>query len=143
MGHDKCPFRVSEKPQYGFTASAVAEEVGPKFVRITDLQGGRIDWEMVPYCQCPEPENYLLKPNDLLFARTGATTGKTYLVSEPPGAVFASYLIRTRPKTGISAGYLYSFFQSENYWSQIIDEKEGSAQPNVNGQANDTHLARV
>jgi len=125
---------LAEKPQYGFTASAFSEEVGPKLVRITDLQGGRIDWEMVPYCQCPEPENYLLKPNDLLFARTGATTGKTYLVAEPRSAVFASYLIRTQPKNGIKAGYLYSFFQSENYWSQIIEEKEGSAQPNVNGQ---------
>jgi type I restriction enzyme S subunit len=123
-----------ERPQYGFTASAANEPVGPKLVRITDLQDGRIDWASVPYCECAEPEKYLLCDDDLLFARTGATTGKTHLVRDPEPAVFASYLIRVRPKAGVSAGYLHAFFQSDNYWSQISDEKEGSAQPNVNGE---------
>src|SRR5262245_54591909 len=79
-----------ERPQYGFTASAASEPVGPKFVRITDLQDGRIDWETVPFCECTEAEKYLLRDDDLLFARTGATTGKTHLVREPEHAVFAS-----------------------------------------------------
>jgi type I restriction enzyme, S subunit len=125
---------LGERPQYGFTASAATEPVGPKFVRITDLQDGRIDWETVPFCECTEPEKYLLREDDLLFARTGATTGKTHLVREPEHAIFASYLIRLRPKVGVFAGYLHAFFQSDNYWSQISDEKEGSAQPNVNGE---------
>lgn len=125
---------LAERPQYGFTASAATEPVGPKFVRITDLQDGRIDWENVPFCECAEPEKHLLRDDDLLFARTGATTGKTHLVRAPEHAVFASYLIRLRPKAGVYAGYLYAFFQSENYWSQISDEKGGSAQPNVNGE---------
>jgi type I restriction enzyme S subunit len=125
---------VAEHPQYGFTASAVAEPIGPRLVRITDLQDSRIVWESVPYCECPNPEKYLLRENDILFARTGATTGKTHLVRSPELAVFASYLIRLRPKANVEAGYLYSFFQSDNYWSQISHEKEGSAQPNVNGE---------
>jgi type I restriction enzyme S subunit len=54
-------------------------------------------------------------------------------VCDPERAVFASYLIRLRPKPDIEAGYLYAFFQSDNYWSQVSEEKEGSAQPNVNG----------
>ncbi|MBD2692810.1 restriction endonuclease subunit S [Anabaena catenula] len=125
---------LAENPQYGFTASASLEEVGVKFVRITDLKDGGISWDTVPYCKCDEPEKYLIYPNDILFARTGATTGKTHLVKEAPHAVFASYLIRIRPKPLVEPEYLYSFFQSDSYWTQILEEKEGSAQPNVNGQ---------
>ncbi len=125
---------MAEQPQYGFTASASSEPVGLKFVRITDLQDGGINWDTVPYCKCDTPENYLLAHNDILFARTGATTGKTHLVNQAPDAVFASYLIRVRPKNPEYSEYLYSFFQSDAYWSQILDEKKGSAQPNVNGR---------
>jgi type I restriction enzyme S subunit len=125
---------LCEHPQYGFTASAALEPIGPKFVRITDLQDGKIDWASVPFCRCEEPKKFALYENDLLFARTGATTGKTYLVRAPQPAVFASYLIRLRPKPNVEVGYLYSFFQSDNYWSQISEEKEGSAQPNVNAE---------
>lgn len=133
-----CPqVRVSdlaEKPQYGFTASAIGEPVGPRLVRITDLQDARINWDSVPYCECDEPDKYRLARNDLLFARTGATTGKTHLVTEPQEAVFASYLIRLRPGRGVAPKYLYAFFQSDNYWEQVTGEKRGSAQSNVNGE---------
>ena len=125
---------LTEKPQYGFTASATGEPVGPRFVRITDLQDGRVEWDKVPYCSCPQPQQYRLVSNDLLFARTGATTGKTYLVSDPQDAIYASYLIRVRPKTGVDPRFLHAFFQSDAYWRQIVDRKEGSAQPNVNGK---------
>jgi type I restriction enzyme, S subunit len=125
---------LCENPQYGFTASASLEPCGPKFVRITDLAHGSINWESVPYCRCTNPEPYLLQTNDLLFARTGATTGKTHMITDTPRAVFASYLIRVQPKETVLPEYLYSFFQSDTYWGQIVDEKKGSAQPNVNGQ---------
>ncbi|MEM9904150.1 MAG: restriction endonuclease subunit S [Cyanobacteria bacterium P01_D01_bin.44] len=125
---------ISEKPQYGFTASAEQQNVGPKLVRITDLKDGSINWNSVPYCKCTEPEKYWLEPNDILFARTGATTGKTHLVQDAPNAIYASYLIRLRPSKDILAAYLYSFFQSDLYWGQILEEKEGSAQPNVNAK---------
>ncbi|MBE9188634.1 restriction endonuclease subunit S [Microcoleus sp. LEGE 07076] len=125
---------ITEHPQYGFGASASQENSGIKLVRITDLQDGKINWDTVPYCQCEQLEKYLLQPNDILFARTGATTGKTHLVKEAPVAVFASYLIRVRPQKEVRSDYLYYFFQSDVYWRQIIEEKEGSAQPNVNGQ---------
>src|SRR5437867_2717869 len=61
---------LSEHPQYGFTASATSEPVGPKFVRITDLQDGKIDWDSVPFCKCEDPDKYALNENDILFART-------------------------------------------------------------------------
>lgn len=129
--------RMSElvdSTQYGHTASASSELVGPKFVRITDIQDGKINWSTVPYCRCSEVEKYLLRENDILFARTGATTGKTFLVQTPCQAVFASYLIRVRPNNSVLPEYLHSFFQSDTYWSQVLEKKHGSAQPNVNAR---------
>ncbi len=126
---------IRESVQYGYTDKASDAEVGPKYVRITDLKDSRINWETVPYCKCDNPDQYLIKKGDLIFARTGATNGKTHMFREtPPIAVFASYLIRVRPTKEINPEYLYFFFQSDLYWSQISSHKEGSAQPNVNGQ---------
>lgn len=122
-----------ESPQYGYTESASREPIGPRFLRITDIQDGRVNWESVPYCRCPEPTKYLLKPNDLVFARTGATTGKSFVIRDCPEAVFASYLIRLRVRDTISVDYLYRYFQSPSYWGQIADEKKGTGQPNLNG----------
>ena len=122
-----------ESPQYGYTESASREPVGPRFLRITDIQDGRVNWESVPYCRCPEPAKYLLKPDDLVFARTGATTGKSFVIRDCPEAVFASYLIRLRVRDTISVDYLYRYFQSPSYWEQIADEKKGTGQPNLNG----------
>ena len=92
-----------QKPEYGFTESAVADEVGPKFFRITDIAENGVNWDTVPYCRCPENifPKYELKENDILFARIGATTGKSYIVKNPPQAVFASYLIRLRPLSNV------------------------------------------
>jgi len=126
---------ITENIQYGYTEKASESEIGPKYVRITDLKDGQVNWKTVPYCKCDNPEQYLLKQGDLIFARTGATTGKTHIFREtPPVAVFASYLIRVRPTKEINSEYLYFFFQSDLYWSQLSSHKEGSAQPNVNGQ---------
>jgi len=123
-----------EKPQYGYTESATYEPIGPRFLRITDIQNGQVNWDTVPFCSCPQPEKYLLRENDMLFARTGATTGKSFLVRNCPEAVFASYLIRLRVQRLIMPEYLYWYFQSPSYWSQITEEKKGTGQPNVNGK---------
>jgi len=123
-----------EKPRYGYTESAKWDPVGPKFLRITDIQNGKVDWDLVPYCECSEIEKYGLMPGDILFARTGATTGKSFLVQTSPEAVFASYLIRLRVKDRVTPEYLYWFFQSPRYWNQVLEKKGGSAQPNMNGR---------
>ena len=123
-----------EQPQYGYTESAVSDPIGPRFLRITDIQNGHVNWATVPYCQCSNTASYLLKPGDIVFARTGATTGKSFLVSECPEAVFASYLIRLRVRQSVSPEYLHQFFQSPAYWVQIVDAKRGTGQPNVNGK---------
>lgn len=131
---------VCEHPQYGFTASSSRTPIGPRLLRITDIQGGKVDWDTVPYCKCDDVTKYQLKQGDVVFARTGATVGKSFLISEvPKQAIFASYLIRLRVKEDISPEFLYYFFQSPDYWGQITDGQVGMAQPNVNG----TRLAQI
>lgn len=124
-----------QKPQYGYTASASAEQVGPQFLRITDISEQGVDWTTVPYCDCPPDdfEKVALKHNDIVFARIGATTGKSYLVQNPPTAVFASYLIRIRPLSSIDPRFLFYFFNSDAYWKQINAEKGSSLKQGVNG----------
>lgn len=127
---------MADSIQYGHTASAVDRKDGPRFLRITDIQDGRVDWSAVPSCDIPKADvpKYRLSSGDLVFARTGATTGKSFLIGECPEAVFASYLIRVRVSSGVDSRYLSAFFQSPDYWRQIEGGKRGIGQPNVNGQ---------
>lgn len=119
---------------YGYTASADHSLREPRFLRITDIQDGQVDWTRVPGCKIAESDERrnALADGDIVFARTGGTTGKSFLVQHPPRAVFASYLIRLRPTDGVLPEFLYAFFQSDAYWSQIRGRVRGGAQPNVN-----------
>ena len=127
---------VASSIQYGHTASAIERTEGPRFLRITDIQDGRVDWDNVPSCDIPKGDvpKYRLSPGDLVFARTGATTGKSFLIKECPEAVFASYLIRVRVSADLDSCFLSAFFQSLDYWNQIEGSKRGIGQPNVNGK---------
>jgi len=121
---------------YGYTAKASKQPVGPRMLRITDIQDNRVDWDSVPFCKISEHEKvkYVLKNRDLVFARTGATVGKSYLISgDIPESVYASYLIRVRCSIEPMAGYLKHYFRSRDYWDQITDFSAGIGQPNVNG----------
>jgi len=119
--------------QYGYTAPAIPEKVGPKFLRITDLEGGPLNWSKIPHCICKNPAPYLLASGDLVIARTGATTGKSHLLRDiPEAAVFASYLIRLRCSPSLDAGFLNHFLQSSEYWRQICSQSYGTAQPGAN-----------
>ena len=107
-------------------------------VRISDIQNNLINWESVPYCDIAESaiEKYILKPNDILFARTGGTVGKSFLVQENiEDAVYAGYLIRTRYSQELSPFYLKSYMGSSLYWEQLKDGTTTTAQPNCNGQS--------
>ncbi|HHY78849.1 MAG TPA: hypothetical protein GX516_00470 [Thermoanaerobacter sp.] len=126
---------VSLKPQYGFTASATNQPIGPKFLRITDIQNGRINWNTVPYCKIDDTllRKYQLESGDLLFARIGATTGKSVLINECPEAVFASYLIRVRVNLNqLLPEFLFYFAQGNLYWSQIDAAKGGRLKQGIN-----------
>ena len=122
--------------QYGYNAPA-KESGRIKMVRISDIHNNEVDWDNVPFCDISESDikTYLLKENDILFARTGGTVGKSYLVtSVPEEAVYAGYLIRTQYSDQLSAQYLKYFMESSLYWMQLKDGTIATAQPNCNGQ---------
>lgn len=124
----------SHKPDYGYTASAVDIPVGPRFLRITDIQGDGVNWATVPYCECDNEtrQRYLLEPGDLVIARIGATTGKVYLIYDCPEAVFASYLIRVRTMPELLPDFLSHYCQTGNYWQYIGANKGGKLKGGVN-----------
>ena len=120
---------------YGYTESASAEPVGPRFLRITDIQADGVDWGNVPFCpiESDRIDKFRLAHDDIVFARTGATTGKSYLVENPPEAVFASYLIRLRLRLDdLLPKFLNLFFQTADYWRSIEIGSTGSAQGGFN-----------
>ena len=122
--------------QYGYNAPA-KESGRIKMVRISDIHNNDVDWEHVPFCDINETDikTYLLKENDILFARTGGTVGKSYLVTcVPEEAIYAGYLIRTQYSAQLSAQYLKYFMESSLYWMQLKDGTIATAQPNCNGQ---------
>jgi type I restriction enzyme S subunit len=125
---------VCEKPQYGYTESATEKPIGPKFLRITDIQNGGVNWSIVPHCPISESlfEKYALKDGDIVVARIGATTGKSYFISNPPPSVFASYLIRVRTKATLLPKYLSYFAETEDYWKQINESKGGRLKQGIN-----------
>ena len=127
---------IAQTIQYGYNAPA-SEHGVIKMVRISDIQENCVLWDNVPYCQIDENdiETYLLKVNDILFARTGGTVGKSFLVEEvPERAIYAGYLIRTRYCSLLNPHYMKSFMESQLYWEQLKNGTIATAQPNCNGK---------
>jgi type I restriction enzyme S subunit len=123
-----------EKPQYGISISATDENTGTKLLRITDIQEEKVDWTSVPFCKCikDEIEKYQLKEGDIVIARIGATTGKSYFVKNVPQSVFGSYLIRIRAKDNLNPHYLSYYFQTDIYWFQLNLAKGGKLKGGIN-----------
>lgn len=127
---------LSQSIQYGYNAPA-QEHGRIKMVRISDIQDGKVLWNQVPYCDIKENEipTYQLGANDILFARTGGTVGKSYLVKEvPEEAIYAGYLIRTQYSSLLCPDYMKHFMESQLYWNQLRSGTIATAQPNCNGQ---------
>ena len=128
---------ISFKIQYGFNAPA--KQSGTiKMVRISDIQNNAVNWDTVPYCAIDDSliNDYLLNDNDILFARTGGTVGKSFLVNNiNEKAIYAGYLIRTVfDHKNLNPKYLKYFMESELYWNQLKNGTIATAQPNCNGQ---------
>ncbi|CFB69621.1 restriction endonuclease subunit S [Yersinia enterocolitica] len=120
---------------YGYTTSA-DETKKIKLLRITDIQDDKVNWATVPGCDISEKmtEQYKLKDNDIVIARTGGTVGKSYLVENiNVPSVFASYLIRLKYLPPMQAEFTKIFLGSQLYWKQLYDGTSGTGQPNVNG----------
>ena len=119
---------------YGLTASATDGEIGPRFLRITDIVSGHIDWKSVPRVIADDAtvERYRVDHGDIVLARTGASTGASAYVKAPPVAVFASYLVRLKAKPDFDSRFLAYYLKSDSFWTFIrgvLGDK--SAQPNA------------
>ncbi|MBS7364078.1 MAG: restriction endonuclease subunit S [Paludibacteraceae bacterium] len=145
---DEIPFEIPEgwrwcrwgdlsfSIQYGYNAPAQTSG-SIKMVRISDIHENKVSWETVPYCEISdsEIENYKLQVDDILFARTGGTVGKSFLVTEiNEDAIYAGYLIRTRFSKSIYPKYAKLFMETVTYWKQLREGTIATAQPNCNGQ---------
>lgn len=74
---------ISAAIQYGLSNSAEPQGTH-RLLRITDIQDGKVNWSTVPFTTVDDPEAYLLKTGNIVFARTGATVGKSFLIAETP-----------------------------------------------------------
>lgn len=128
---------ISSDISYGYTASAANENVGPKFLRITDITSGRINWENVPYCKISDKDlkKYQLGVGDIVIARTGATTGYNAIIKKEVNAVYASYLIRFQIDKNLAEPFFVGhILQSPNFQDYVDAIAGGSAQPGANAQ---------
>ena len=127
---------LSHSIQYGYNAPA--EESGDiRMVRISDIQDGEVLWVKVPFCHINKSDidTYLLQKGDILFARTGGTVGKSFLVGDVPyPSIYAGYLIRTRYSNMLSSHYMKYFMECRLYWEQLRNGTIATAQPNCNGK---------
>ncbi|MDE8346710.1 MAG: restriction endonuclease subunit S, partial [Acidocella sp.] len=119
---------------YGYTASATTTQTGIKFLRITDIVGAGFNWNSVPYVSgdINQLNRYVLHDQDIVVARTGATTGESLYIVDPPEAVFASYLVRLKIKNSNDPRYISYWLKSpefRNYLKGVLGDK--SAQPNA------------
>ena len=127
---------VLTEPDYGLSSRAVARtsENDPRYIRITDFGEDGIEPGHEYLTADPIELNYGLDKHDVLFARSGATVGKTYLhedISEP--AIFAGYCIRFRfDSSKVSPRFVYWWSKTAAYsrWVEAIQRPSG--QPNIN-----------
>ena len=121
---------------YGINAPAVAYSNDlPTYLRITDISDdGKFIIDNKASVNSPNSENYHLKEGDIVFARTGATVGKTYLYDPADGdLVFAGFLIRFSPnERKIIPYYLKTYTDTAAYWYWVKIISQRSGQPGIN-----------
>ncbi len=128
---------ICESVDYGYTTSASSMPSGPRFLRITDIVKENVDWHKVPFCNAEEREleKYRLHHGDIVIARTGASTGASAYIQEPPKAIFASYLVRLKIGQLADARFVSYYLKSKYFWDYmygVLGEK--SAQPNASAK---------
>lgn len=120
----KLRYLLEEPLQYGANESGDASiEDGPRYVRITDLnEAGELRNESIKRLSPDVAEPYMLRDGDILFARSGATVGKTYCYKSEHGpACFAGYLIRARvDRRKVNPDFLILAVRSHYYWAYIL-----------------------
>lgn len=122
----KLKYLLLEPLKYGANESALFEDKNhPRYIRITDFgNNGKLKEDTFKSLPPEVADNYLLNEGDILFARSGATVGKTYQFKNFDGkACFAGYLIKASPNINlIQSDFLYLFTKSSFYerWKERI-----------------------
>ena len=129
---------VDGKGTYGVAAPAVEyQENLPTYLRITDiLDDGTLNLSELKSVKVPDSERYMLRPNDIVFARTGGSTGRNYFYDGTDGAfAYAGFLIKFSldPKK-VNPKFIKYFCQSEQYKQWVRSFNTGSTRGNINAQ---------
>ena len=122
--------------RYGYTASATDDPIGPRFLRVKDINKRPwIDWATVPYCEIDSSRmaRVQLLPGDIVVARM-ADPGKVAIILDQLDAVCASYLVRLRPTSLAWAYFLHRYMRSAQYENYIDSVMSGSVQKNINAR---------
>lgn len=130
---------VTDSIEYGLNASAKEFDGENKYIRITDIDDisrkFKEDSLTSPDINVSECDNYLLCEKDILFARTGASVGKTYLYDKKDGKVyFAGFLIRARIKEKFDSKFIFQNTLTDKFTQFVKVTSQRSGQPGVNGK---------
>lgn len=127
------------KGHYGIGASAVEPREGLyTYLRITDIRDdGTLNVEGLKCVDDPDANKYVLKQNDIVFARTGASTGRNYFYDTRDGEfVYAGFLIKfSLDPRKVNPKYIKYYCQSDLYKNWIASHNTGSTRGNINAQA--------
>ena len=129
---------LAEPPSYGINAPAVPFDGSlPTYIRITDIgSDGQFRPSPKVSVNGGEGTRFLLRSGDLVFARTGASVGKSYLYDPKDGPlVFAGFLIRMTPDASrLQPAYLAYYVQTQPYWEWVTNTSVRSGQPGINSR---------
>ncbi|TFJ93099.1 restriction endonuclease subunit S [Lentibacillus salicampi] len=125
--------------EYGLSASATEYDGKNKYIRITDIDDDTREFLKdnltSPNIDLPAVENYLVKEGDILFARTGASVGKSYIYNKKDGKVYyAGFLIRARIRPEYDPEFIFQNTLTSKYSKFIKITSQRSGQPGVNAK---------
>ena len=136
-----------DKLSYGINAPAIPHSSQyPSYLRITDIdEDGTYKSGEKKSVATNETEKYSLRSGDIVLARTGASTGKSYLYDERDGCfVYAGFLIKASiDEKRHNAKYIVSQLRTSRYWAWVACESMRSGQPGINGKQYSSFLIPV
>ena len=130
---------LSSSFEYGLNAAAKEYDGENKYIRITDIDDDSREFKQEditsPDTDLSSAENYRLSEGDILFARTGASVGKSYIYKVSDGLVYyAGFLIRARIKPEYNSEFVFQNTLTSDYEKFIKVTSMRSGQPGVNAQ---------
>ncbi|MEM1606283.1 MAG: restriction endonuclease subunit S [Thermosphaera sp.] len=129
--------QLSTEMYYGVTAKAVEHYTGKRFLRTTDIKDYKVEWNSLPYCEVTSKSKgdlsrYTLRKGDIIVSRAGTIGMSVYIDRDMPDVVFGSYLIKVRVNNKlIDPKFLHYYFQTEQYWTQVLASSKGSTLKNI------------